>query len=121
MSKLNSKIKKKINYTYTTTDGKIFNTSGNANEWQDILDTFETISKFDKNLDPTKNVEDTFYVCINTDKEALAFNRVSVDKGYDTEGDFIKEPGCYKYNDGWENIDEEIYNLQELIKIIRGI
>ena len=116
---MNTKIKRHTKITYETTDNNIFNTKKEADDWQNVLDTLQEIPMYDKDFNPTDNISNVFYVYLKNDEQVTAFNRKSRELGYSL-CDNIPEPGYYRYNNGYINVKNEIYDLQNIVDILDG-
>ena len=119
MSKSEIKIKTVTKHTYITVDGRSFDNSSEAEEWQGYLDTLAQINMLDYNFEPAKSIAYADYVFIKTDEQREAFNNISSYWGYAE----IDEVGCYCYEDdgrSYENIDTKISKLQSIIDKLKG-
>lgn len=115
------KVKKHINYTYETTDGRSFNDDKKAHLWQKVLDNIDETIMFNDNFTRTKNVDEAFYVHIKNQDQLEAFAAKQQDEGlFGT----ISEIGYWYYNENLEeyiNIDSEITRLMDIkLKMDKG-
>lgn len=115
----NSKITTETTYTYITTDCRKFDDYPEAEEWQGYLSTVDGIRMLDYNFEPTKIIAHADYVCIITEDQKEAFNKVSSHYGLSE----IDKVGYHLYNedeDCYENIDNKIRRLQTIIDRLKG-
>ena len=108
-------IKEFITRTYTTTDDREFNDKKEAEAWQEVLDTYETIIKVNSKFEPTKEVDEVWYVRIDTKEQLEAFNAISRYNGFTAR---IKGLGHYYYEskvDDFISVHEQMQWLQKVL------
>lgn len=108
-------IKEFITRTYTTTDDRKFNDKKEAEAWQEVLDTYETIIKVNSKFEPTKDVDETWYIRIDTKEQQEAFNAISRYNGFTNR---VKGLGHYYYDnnaDEFISIHEQMQWLQKIL------
>ena len=108
-------IKEFITRTYTTTDNREFNDKKEAEAWQEVLDTYETIIKLNSKFEPTKEVDEVWYVRIDTKEQLEAFNAISRYNAFTAR---IKGLGHYYYEskvDDFISVHEQMQWLQKIL------
>ena len=113
------KILEHIEYTYETSDGRIFDDEAEARKWQTYLSDLETVCMLDIDREPEKRVDHVMYVHVKTPAQVEAFNEVHEYLGMYGR---INEPGYYRYNDmtgKFVNVKTEIEDLQGIIDILK--
>ena len=112
------KIIKHTTYTYETSDGQEFDDKQEAEEWQEKLSLLENIRMLDFTEKPTKNFEDVYYVYIETEEQAQAYNKIQKDIGLGAQ---VKGPGYYRYDerkDDFVEVKSELERLQHIVDIL---
>lgn len=112
------KITEHITYTYETTDGEEFKDKDEALQWQEALDHIKDVVMFDRKFRKTTDIEDAYYVRINTDAQVRAFNKMQAELCYVTRIPYI---GYFRYDESSEafiDVKSEINDLQNLVDLL---
>lgn len=105
-------------YTYETSDGREFDDKQEAQEWQEKLSRFEGIRMLDFKEQPTKSFEDVYYIHIETEEQAQAYNEIQKYIGYRSN---VNGPGYYRYDerkDDFVDVKSELEKLQHIVDIL---
>lgn len=108
-------IKEFITRTYTTTDDREFDDKKEAEAWQEVLNTYQTIVRLDSNFKPAKEVDEAWYIRIDTEKQVEAFNAIAVYNGFSAR---VKGLGHYYYDnkiDEFISVHEQMQWLQKIL------
>lgn len=108
-------IKEFITRTYTTTDDREFDDKKEAEAWQDVLNTYQNIVRLDSNFKPAKEVDEAWYIRIDTEKQVEAFNAIAVYNGFSPR---VKGLGHYYYDnksDEFISVHEQMQWLQKIL------
>ena len=105
-------------YTYETSDGQEFDDKQEAMEWQEKLSLLENVRMLDASERPTKAFDCTYYVRIETEEQAQAYNQIQKDIGLGAQ---VKGPGYYRYDerkDDFVEVKSELEKLQHIVDIL---
>lgn len=110
------KVKKRIEYTYETSDGREFEDKDEAMEWQKHLCNIEAMLFLDFDYKPTRDLDSVYYVYAQTIEQANSFNATVHEYfGYGAE---LPSAGFFRYDeiaDEYVDVEGEIEKLQHII------
>ena len=111
------KVKKRIEYTYETADGREFEDKDEAMEWQKHICNIEDIILLDSDFKPADIYRDAvIYIYAKTIEQANSFNTIIHEYfGYSAT---LPSTGFFRYDeisDEYVDVEIEIEKLQQII------